>query len=284
MAQQPAELFGTVRFEAGFPARVARALARCARRRAAWEGAGRSWIAGGGADVAGLRAYRPGDDPRAIDWSATARSERAIVRVLRRAAGGLERIVLDASLSMAIGPPGKLQRAAELAAACAAHALRAGAAAQVHVLPHAVVTSVERPAGLLALLAVLEGIEARGRIPAPLPRLARAERTTWIGDLAALDPASLMRVAPRGTALHVVQLLAPVELDPRADGPVTLWEPETGARLALDLDAAAIARHRRELDLLANARRNALARRGARFTVASSAEPFEEILRRVLRA
>jgi len=278
------ELFPAVRFEPGFRARVERALARCARARAGFESTGRAWTAGGGDDVAGSRAYRPGDDPRTIDWNASARSERVIVRVLRRARGGHDVVALDASLSMAVGPPGKLQRSAEVAAALALLAARGGAVVTVLALPQRARFDLQVPAAFPALCTWLETLRAEGAIEWPAAPLPRCERATWIGDLAGASPPDLARLAPRGAGFRVLQMLAPHERAPFASGPVAWWEPEHGAQLELDVDAAAVAAHARALERLHDARHHELARRGARIARASSDEPFEVALARILRA
>jgi len=274
------ELFPGVRFDASFAARAQAVAAQLWRRRAALESAGRAWSVGAGDDLAGARAYRAGDDPRTIDWSASARTDSPVVRVLRRARGGTEVLGIDASLSMAVGPPGKLQRAAEIAAVLALVAARGGAAVSVIAFPARARFDLDAPARFRALLAWLEGLSAGGRVDWTAPLIPPSERAVWIGDLAGVVPEQLARAAPRGTALRVVQVLAPHEIDPRLDAPVVLVEPEGGARLAVD--PAGIAEHARALERRHEALRRGLARRGARLVRASSAEPFESACARIL--
>ncbi len=276
------ELYPDVRFEPSFAARAEAAAAKLWRARAQHESAGRAWIAGVGDDLAGARAYRAGDDPRTIDWTASARSDRPIVRILRRSRGGSEVVALDASLSMAIGPPGKLQRAAEIAAVLALLAARGGAVVTAIAVPGRARFVLDSPSRFRGLLAWLEGLHAAGRVDWSAPAIPRCERATWIGDLAGVDPDVAARVAPRGAALRVVHVLAPHEIEPRFDGPAILVEPEGGERLAVD--PAAIAGHARAFEAREHALRAALARRGAPLVRASSAEPFEAACARLLRA
>lgn len=276
------ELYPDVRFETSFAARAESAAAKLWRGRVGYESAGRAWIAGMGDDLVGARAYRAGDDPRTIDWSASARSDAPIVRVLRRSRGGAEVLVLDASLSMAIGPPGKLQRAAEIAAVLALLAARGGAVVRIVAVPSRARFVLDTPRRFRALLAWLESLHAAGRVAWNEPAIPRCERATWIGDLAGVDPQTVARAAPRGTALRVVQVLAPHEIDPRFDAPTILVEPEGGARLAVD--PTSIAGHARALEARREALRSALARRGAQLVRASSDEAFESACARLLGA
>ncbi|MCY2961849.1 MAG: DUF58 domain-containing protein [Planctomycetota bacterium] len=274
------ELFPDVRFDPSFTARAESCVARSWRRRTAYENAGRAWIVGVGDDLAGSRAYRPGDDPRTIDWNASARSDRPIVRVLRRSRGGSEVVALDASRSMAIGPPGKLQRAAEIAAALALLAVRGSATATVIAFPSRARFELAGPNGFRALLAGLEGLSAAGRVDWAATSLPRCDSATWIGDLAGASPATLARFAPRGTALRVVQVLAPHEVDPRLAAPTVLLDPESGERLTVG--PSAIESHAHELQRRHESLRRELARRGARLVRCSSSEPFEVACARLL--
>ena len=124
-----------VRFEAGFARRLDALARRLADARSRRESGGAPRAAAGGSEFVGYRPYAPGDDPRSIDWDLVARSDRAWVKVARREAGERWLVALDASASMGVGPPGKLQRAAEVAAGIAALALSAGAEARIAVTP-----------------------------------------------------------------------------------------------------------------------------------------------------
>lgn len=96
------------------------------------EGSYRSRHTGPGIELAGMRAYQPGDDVRRIDWAATARSTNAQLRLseLERTANCW--VVVDTSASMRFGTDAatKADVAAELAWAfamvAARHRLRVG--------------------------------------------------------------------------------------------------------------------------------------------------------------
>ncbi|MFH1022917.1 MAG: DUF58 domain-containing protein [Planctomycetota bacterium] len=93
-------------------------LKRLGRRRG--EGAGGEVPERGGrAEFHGHRAYAPGDDLRAVDWAAYARTERLYVKEFTREKGRDNSILLDASRSMESGDPSKWEYGCRVAAALA---------------------------------------------------------------------------------------------------------------------------------------------------------------------
>ena len=87
----------------------------------------RRTLQGDGQEFVGHRPYRPGEDLRRFDWDLLARLDRPYVRVHRSEAREDWWIAVDASASMGVGRPGKLQSAAEAAGASIAVGLRLGA-------------------------------------------------------------------------------------------------------------------------------------------------------------
>lgn len=81
---------------------------------------------GAGLTFSELKAYEPGDDPRAIDWKATARSGRPIVRRYVEERALTLWLAIDLSASMRFGPPGRTKAERAVLAAL----LLAGAACQ----------------------------------------------------------------------------------------------------------------------------------------------------------
>ncbi|HXP91988.1 MAG TPA: DUF58 domain-containing protein [Candidatus Binatia bacterium] len=67
---------------------------------------------GDGYEFVELRAYQPGDDPRRIDWAATARSGEAQIRVMREENPLEIAVLIDDSASMRIGRARTLLEAA----------------------------------------------------------------------------------------------------------------------------------------------------------------------------
>ncbi len=100
-------------------ARAARSLVLRSRLEATGLFAGnyRSAFRGGGLEYEASRPYAPGDDVRAIDWSATARSGEPHVKLFREERDRTLLLALDVSGSMGFGSGGATK------AAAAAHAL-----------------------------------------------------------------------------------------------------------------------------------------------------------------
>ena len=116
-----------VRFGSDYLRRVGGLVGRMAGIAERREGRGRAALYGAGEEFVGYRAYRPGESLAALDWNLLARLDRPFVRVAKREASESWAILIDTSASMGVGVPGKLQCAAELAAALCATGSRASA-------------------------------------------------------------------------------------------------------------------------------------------------------------
>jgi uncharacterized protein (DUF58 family) len=275
-------LYPEVRFEPGFAARLETLAARVSLARERKEGGGVPSLLGAGTEFVGYRPYARGDDLRGLDWDVFARSRRPWVRVARREAGEAWLVRLDASASMSVGPPGKIQRAAEVAAGLAAIGVREGAEIRVEASARAFV--VRRRPRLPELCRFLETLRAEGgSAPLPRERVARAARVVLVGDLRDLAPAEALRLAGRGTSLSVVHLLAPVEIEPPRNS-VEWWDPESGGRLSLGVDERTARAYESELEREIERWHDACARHGVPYAFASTALPMEAILERVALA
>lgn len=279
----------TVRFPPGFLRRVELFAPRLAAARERREGAGGARLEGAGLEFVGRRPYRPGDDPRRIDWEVYAREDRPWVRVLQREAAEHWAVVVDASGSMGVGPPGKLQAAAEVAVAVAAVAVRARAVATVHLTeaagggpPRSAL--IRRPGDLARAVGLLAGAVARpgarglgafareGRVP------REAGRVVLLGDLWDTTPADVALVQRPGREVVVGRVSAPGELEPRRLGVATarFRDPEGDGAAVVALVPEAVAAYQRALEEELERSAAALARRRVRVHAWRSDAPFEE--------
>lgn len=269
--------------------RFAQSYAAQRGRQALALGAGRR--AGGGDELVGHRPLRVGEDARDLDWELYARLERPFVRERRAEAGERWAIALDTSRSMGVGPPAKLQCAAEVAGALAVCGLRIGA--RVELLAFAAVAdervvfeSCAREVDWMRCVRWLEARRAQGLVGmarlCAQQRVLAARRVFVVGDLFDCEPAQLLPLARRGRALCALAILAPAELTPPSSGDVLWSDPESDARLAVRLDGPLAERYRAALAARLARWSTTLARHGQSFHVASSAASFEDVVRAAL--
>ncbi|MDZ4774467.1 MAG: DUF58 domain-containing protein [Planctomycetota bacterium] len=275
--------FPRVAFAPDFLARLELFSARFIAARGRAEEFGRRFGGVGGHDFIGYRPYHAFDDTRLIDWNVYARTDRALVKITRREMSERVVIELDASASMGAGPPGKLQCGAEVAAAFAALALRERASVRFVVCggrDGGRTLVVERATRLGDLLRLLASTEAHGVDSATKTSLLARERRIVISDFSTRQPSEFTAL---NRDVHLVRILAPHELGLGPAGPIEWIDPERGGRLALELDATTRANYARELELeLEHWRVTLTPFRRVRHSVHSSANAFEEIVRRSL--
>ncbi|MBX3272648.1 MAG: DUF58 domain-containing protein [Sandaracinaceae bacterium] len=248
---------------------------------------------GHGTDAIDERAYEPGDDPRRIDWSAFARFERLLVRVVADEAPLRLGLLLDTSASMGFGTmdtPTKLTQACRVAAGLAAVA--AGAEDRVALTcagPGPSLRVAGGARGLGRLLGALAPLTASG--PTRLAAAARGMRgllggrglVVVLSDLWDPDGALAAADALRGAGHEVVlaRVLSSFERRPDGIDGLTLEDAETGELVtlppsgALERYLAAFAAH--EAALAEGAR--AL---GALLLPIDAAEPFDAVVLRAL--
>lgn len=220
------------------------------------DGAGIAAGHGAGLEFAGHRPYRPGEDLRRLDWNLLGRLDRPFVRVTKREASERWAILVDTSASMGVGPPGKLQWAAEVTAGLAAVGLDAGA--RVRILPSAGAGAapcwLRRKADLWSWMERVQTWRAAGVRGAESlldgARLRGIERVFAIGDWIAVAPTELYRVFARGRQLSVLQVLAPQEVAPAIEsGQAVEWlDAERGTRVAVVLGSDKLGQYERRVE------------------------------------
>jgi uncharacterized protein (DUF58 family) len=209
----------------------------------------RSRLAGPGIEFANVREYQPGDDVRRIDWSLTARSDRAYVREAHDERGLDIWLIADVSASIDWGTAQGLKRDLAVELSGVAGQLLGHRGNRVGLLLFA-----ERPLGIVppaAGLAHLERIVGRLRDEprrpgrgatdltaalATLPRLTRRpSMVVLISDFLVPDGwAERLRPLTRKHEIMAVRLRDPREGDLPDIGIVTFEDPETGAQITVD--------------------------------------------------
>lgn len=250
---------------------------------------------GGGLVFAEHRDYRPGDDPRTIDWRAFARSDHHRVKRYEHEAQLRATLALDVSGSMAYGGPALLQTkvgfAATLLGATAEVLLRQGDAAGVAVFSSHVERWLPARGGqaharaLLEVLATLPSPGTETDLVATFDELGeRAGRHGAVViasdflDLRDQALRGLHRLTARGHRVHVLHVLHDDELALPFDEPVRFVGTEGEAHVDADPRLVRDA-YLRELAAFRSRVRSACSVAGARYVLASLERPLHEILR-----
>jgi uncharacterized protein (DUF58 family) len=214
-------------------------------------------LAGESMEFMDHREYQPGDDLRRLDWAAYARSDKMIVKLYRQEVCPHLDVLLDGSRSMALGDTEKLRAGLALTAALATAADNAGYTRRSYVTGQGcqpVGHGSEPPAVWQGpLQQAFDSVESPAESMRTLPPAWRPHGIrVLISDLLWLgDPVELLTaMSDHASAVYVLQVLAAVDADPLlqiAHGNVRLVDSETGQGEEILLNAAALARYRRNL-------------------------------------
>ena len=282
----------------GSIARAARILAVRSRREAAGVlvGAWKSAFHGAGVEFEESRPYAPGDDVRAIDWNATARTGVPWVKRFREERSCPVLVALDVSASMAFGSAGrtKAETGALVTALVAAAAAQAGDPVGFVAFADGVRAEVEPGRGDAHTWHVLRAAAASAASPGGSTDLgvasdwvrAHARRRSLVVLLSDFRGERAEPERPLAVAARRHDLVAAVLEDPReralvAAGGLRLVDPESGgARRVL----ATRRRHREAYETAARARRERLTQRlraeGADLLwLATDADPLHALVR-----
>jgi len=195
---------------------------------------------GYGLETTDHRPYRPGDDPRQIDWHADARLRQLTVRVLRAEGQAHVHIVLDTSASMAP----KLAAAKKLSAALAYLTIARRDLAGISIFDESVTTHLPATRGrahLHHILGALEAVSSQGgsEITTSLTTISQRLRppafvivlSDFFTPGFGLD--GLRALSARGLDPAVLQLVTDDEVEPTvADGDTLIDAEITGTARA----------------------------------------------------
>ena len=227
-----------LRLLAALPAAVQRLRAGDVEGRRAVPGQGGRFL------FRGHREYRPGDDPRRVDWKVAARLGKLLVRQFDAERDLLTEVWLDGSASMGLFG-GRVKTARAAALACGVGVAAAGRT-RLGVLAEGrprILMEASQPGQLPDLLAALGATSPAGRadLAAALPRLVRRmprrARVLLVSDLLSrADPGCLHALAGRGLRGALLHLRVPEVTAPEPEGLVTLEDVESGEVRTLVLD------------------------------------------------
>ena len=220
----------------------------------------RSKAVGHGLEFADHRPYAFGDNTRHLDRHVYARLRQHVIRQYSQYQQLSITIVVDASASMRLGSPPKIQTAIGVAAGLAFVGLtggdrvRVGAFSGDAVRWHRLVQSGRRVGSIFTWL---QGLRPSGASRIGDVTRQLASRVPPEGLLVIVsdwffedwdDHAGALRSAP-GQELLAIQVLAPEEIDPPhgSDGDVRLVDVETGHEVEAGLGSGFASRYAREL-------------------------------------
>lgn len=246
---------------------------------------------GGLIEFSDHRAYAPGDDLRTVDWHVYFRLDTLVVKEFAKEEEVPLGLLLDASASMA---GGKFRLACRACAALAYISLASRNPVTLTAFRRGE-RKVSRPlvgeSAIFELTRMMEalapegetdiaGALAQARARGPARRLH-----VLVSDL--LDPqpfeTPLSALPLCGAEACVLQILAPEETAPRAVGPVTLVDAETGETLNLDLEDEDLDAYGIQLNEREERFRRFATSRGIRFTAVRADASLEDVVLNVLR-
>ncbi|MBX3414261.1 MAG: DUF58 domain-containing protein [Pirellulales bacterium] len=258
------------------------------------KGERRSKRKGQSVEFADFRNYVAGDDLRFIDWNTYARLDRMFLKMFLEEEDLHFYMLLDTSASMDFGAPSKLDYAKRVAAALGFIGLTHSDRIRVETF--------SQPAGqrgpvwrgrasLWRLLDYLNKLEPGGATD-----LATGVRNfclrnpgkgilVIVSDL--LDKAGYERalrlLVAQQMDVYVIQILAAEELKPDLKGDLQLVDSEDDDRAELTISAPLLKRYEQTLAAFVAGVRDYCTRRGMTHLLASTEQPFEQLITGYLR-
>jgi uncharacterized protein (DUF58 family) len=253
---------------------------------------------GGGLIFAEHRPYRPGDDPRTIDWRAFARSDHHRVKHFEHEAQLRAVLALDLSGSMQYGGPpfvgSKIGFAATLLGATAEILLRQGDAAGVALFQDRITRWMPARGGQAQARAILEVLATPPTSGAPTqlePVIEEiAERSHKHGavmiasdclDLSENALRGLSRLSARGHRVCLLHVMHSDELSLPFREPLRFLGTEGETPLEADPRLLRDS-YLREINTFRTRIESACAGAGTRYVLASTDRPMHEILHEAL--
>ena len=269
------------------------------RSKSTAKGERRSGARGQSVEFADYRTYVPGDDLRRIDWNLFGRLERLFLKLYEEERELPVTIYLDSSESMSFGRLSKFDFARQVAAAVGYVALCGFDRVTVEPFPLA-----DDQAGLVGELRAVRGRRSAMRFFDNLNRLKAAGTADFnqalrfgamkhraqgvivvLSDF--LDPAGyedgLKSLASRGSEVHIVQILAPEELEPSSYGDLRVIDSETGAEQEVTFGKYRLKAYRATVQNYCRRLQEYCRARGIRYQLAQSDTPIDDLLLKAMR-
>lgn len=253
-------------------------------------------LKGASVEFADHRQYVKGDNLHALDWKVYGRTERYYIKQYEEETNLRVHVILDASGSMGYASDGRLSKydyACRIAASLGYLVSKQQDSLGLTIYDDALREEIPPRGGIRHLRMVLERLAAhrpRGRTATGPALHALAERSFRRGLIVLLsdlfdDPEAVFRaLAHFRKKMHdviLIQILDPAELSLSFDRAAEFVDLETGERLEID-PILARAAYKAELQKAIDACREKCAVMNVDYRLVSTAESFEDFIRRYL--
>lgn len=216
----------------------------------------RSKKIGSGIEFADYRNYSPGDDFRTIDWKAYGRFERLFLRLYEEEEDLSIHFLLDASPSMYVGSPPKVEPALKIVAALAYVGLCNLDRVNIHVCSseiHHSLRQAKRRGEIFNIFRLLQSVQPGGltrleRVAAQfLSQNRKRGLVIWISDFYDYQgyEAAVKQIRYHHFECFLIHLVSPEELEPSVTGDISLLDSETQKRRDLTLTPSILARYQK---------------------------------------
>ncbi|MEM7405402.1 MAG: DUF58 domain-containing protein [Pseudomonadota bacterium] len=240
------------------------------------------------------RAYQHGDDLRYVDWNLYSRLDQLFVKLFAAEEDLTLHLLVDASASMALGTPSKLDHCRHLAAALAYVGLNRFERVGITGFSDHVTARLAPLRGRRNLPRALDFLSAlqassRTQLAPSITEFCEGEQrrglVVVLSDL--LDAgdvlAGLRHLRQHRHDVTVLHILAEEDITAALSGDLLLVDSESGAELRLSMDEGlrdrALGHFTADLETL----QRALSRAGIGYARASTAVPFEDVILRYMR-
>jgi uncharacterized protein (DUF58 family) len=239
-----------------------------------------------------FRHYQPGDDPRSLAWTISARLGQMVVRTYRADATLRVHLLIDVSASMTLA---KLECAKRLAALLAYVAVRGGDAAGMATFDDRLRLSIPPDSGRHQLHRVLDTLAATpaggpSSVSRALMQFGETHRGPGLAVVLSdfFDPAEpwegLRYLLHRDLTPAVVQIVSDEELDPEVDGSIELVDLEDPQGGAVIVGPEAVDRYRARLDGVTAALGEFCGSHGCPWTRVRASSTFSDLVESCHRA
>lgn len=235
------------------------------------------------------RHYASGDELRYLDWNVYARHGSLFIKEFAAEENVHVAVVLDASASMSVGNPSKIEAAKQLALALVYVGLCNFDSAGLFTVGtrlEAVHPMVRGKTRIHEFLAPLEAVRAQGSTDfaaafgVPLPTLRGRTVALVVSDFLDVEgtPKALLALLARRAQVHMIQVLSPEELDPVVGGRIRFRDAETGVEREMYVSARAREGYRRAIRRYLHSLRGFARNREIRFAQVLSSDALEQMI------